>query len=225
MSEIAGRMAVQEGAKYLEKTYGGRGILLSGVPGVERGNVVILGGGNVGTNACKIATGMGANVTVLDVNGQALAYLDDIFPRQITTLYATGTTSAARWPGGSGDRRRPSARPGHPQARPPGGPGPDAAGRRRGGRGGGPGGCIATSHPTTHDGPHLCRGRHPPLLRGNMPGAVARTSTMALVNATLPYGLEAGRHGVEGACRADRGLLAGLNCYGGHCTCSAWPRP
>ena len=89
MSEIAGRMAVQEGAKYLEKTYGGRGILLSGVPGVERGNVVILGGGNVGTNACKIATGMGANVTVLDVNGQRLAYLDDIFPRQITTLYAT----------------------------------------------------------------------------------------------------------------------------------------
>ncbi len=89
MSEIAGRMSVQEGAKYLEKTYGGRGVLLGGVPGVERGNVVILGGGNVGTNACKIAVGMGANVTVLDVNLRRLAYLDDIFPRQITTLYST----------------------------------------------------------------------------------------------------------------------------------------
>ena len=84
MSEIAGRMSVQEGAKYLEKTFGGRGVLLAGVPGVARANVVILGGGNVGTNACKIAVGMGANVTILDVNPARLAYLDDIFPRQIT---------------------------------------------------------------------------------------------------------------------------------------------
>ena len=89
MSEIAGRMSVQEGAKYLEKTYGGRGVLLSGVPGVERGNVVILGGGTVGANACKMAVGLGANVTVLDVNLARLAYLDDIFPRQITTLFST----------------------------------------------------------------------------------------------------------------------------------------
>lgn len=89
MSEIAGRMSVQEGAKYLEKTFGGRGVLLAGVPGVARANVVILGGGNVGTNACKIAVGMGANVTILDVNPARLAYLDDIFPRQITTLYST----------------------------------------------------------------------------------------------------------------------------------------
>lgn len=89
MSEIAGRMAVQEGAKYLEKTYGGRGVLLAGVPGVEKGNVVILGGGNVGTNACKIAVGMGANVTVLDVNLRRLAYLDDIFDKRITTLYSS----------------------------------------------------------------------------------------------------------------------------------------
>ena len=89
MSEIAGRMSVQEGAKYLEKTFGGRGVLLAGVPGVERGNIVILGGGNVGTNACKMAVGMGANVTILDVNARRLAYLDDIFPKQITTLYST----------------------------------------------------------------------------------------------------------------------------------------
>lgn len=89
MSEIAGRMSIQQGAKYLEKTYGGRGVLLSGVPGVERGNVVILGGGNVGANACKMAVGLGANVTILDVDLQRLAYLDDIFPRQITTLFST----------------------------------------------------------------------------------------------------------------------------------------
>ena len=89
MSEIAGRMSVQEGAKYLEKTYGGRGVLLAGVPGVEKGNVVILGGGNVGTNACKIAVGMGANVTMLDIDLQRLAYLDDIFDKRITTLYST----------------------------------------------------------------------------------------------------------------------------------------
>ena len=221
MSEIAGRMAVQEGAKYLEKTYGGRGILLSGVPGVERGNVVILGGGNVGTNACKIATGMGANVTVLDVNGQRLAYLDDIFPRQITTLYATRDNirralaqadlviGAVLLPGRATPKlvlREDLAlmRPGAVVV--------DVAVDQ--------GGCIATSHPTTHDAPtfvvdgilHYCV--------ANMPGAVARTSTMALVNATLPYGLELAAQGVEGACRADRGLLAGLNCYGGHCTCS-----
>ena len=89
MSEIAGRMAIQEGAKYLEKTYGGRGVLLAGVPGVERGNVVILGGGNVGANACKVAVGMGANVTVVDVDLRRLAYLDDIFDKRITTLYST----------------------------------------------------------------------------------------------------------------------------------------
>ena len=89
MSEIAGRLSVQEGAKYLEKAFGGRGILLGGVPGVPRGSIAILGGGVVGTNACKIATGIGANVTILDVNSRRLAYLDDIFGSSITTLYAT----------------------------------------------------------------------------------------------------------------------------------------
>ncbi|HVO38280.1 MAG TPA: alanine dehydrogenase, partial [Spirochaetia bacterium] len=89
MSEIAGRLSVQEGAKYLEKEFGGRGILLGGVPGVQRGKVSVLGGGVVGTNACKIAVGIGANVTVLDINAKRLAYLDDIFGSSITTLYAT----------------------------------------------------------------------------------------------------------------------------------------
>ena len=219
MSEIAGRMAVQEGAKYLEKTYGGRGVLLAGVPGVEKGNVVILGGGNVGTNAAKIAVGMGANVTVLDVNGRRLAYLDDIFPRQITTLYATRdnivkaisqadlVVGAVLLPGRSTPKlvRR-----------------EDLAQMKQGAVivdvAVDQGGCVETTHATTHDDPvftvdgvvHYCV--------ANMPGAVARTSTQALVNATLPYGLELAAKGVEAACAADAGLLAGLNCYAGKCT-------
>jgi len=219
MSEIAGRMSVQEGAKYLEKTYGGRGVLLAGVPGVERGNVVILGGGNVGTNACKIAVGMGANVTVLDVDARRLAYLDDIFPRQITTLYSTRDNiqkalaqadlviGAVLLPG----RTTPKLVKREDLAlMKPGAVIVDVAVDQ--------GGCVETSHPTTHDDPifyvdgvvHYCV--------ANMPGAVARTSTLALVNATLPYGLELAAKGVEGACAADKGLLAGLNCYGGKCT-------
>jgi alanine dehydrogenase len=219
MSEIAGRMSIQEGAKYLEKTYGGRGVLLAGVPGVEKGNIVILGGGNVGTNACKVAVGMGANVTVLDVNASRLAYLDDIFPRQITTLYATRDNiqkaltqadlviGAVLLPGRTTPKlvRREDLK-----RMKPGAVIVDVAVDQ--------GGCVETSHPTTHDDPvfyvdgivHYCV--------ANMPGAVARTSTLALVNATTPYGLELAGKGVEAACRADKGLLAGLNCYGGKCT-------
>lgn len=219
MSEIAGRMAVQEGAKYLEKTYGGRGVLLAGVPGVEKGNVVILGGGNVGTNACKIAVGMGANVTVLDVNGRRLAYLDDIFPRQITTLYATRdnilkaiaqadlVVGAVLLPGRSAPKLIQKA---DLSVMKPGAVIVDVAVDQ--------GGCVETTKATTHDDPvflvdgvvHYCV--------ANMPGAVARTSTQALVNATLPYGLELAAKGVEEACTANKGLLAGLNCYGGKCT-------
>ena len=219
MSEIAGRMSVQEGAKHLEKAFGGRGILLAGVPGVERGSIVILGGGNVGTNACKIAVGMGANVTVLDVNGKRLAELDDIFPRQITTLYATRRNiqkaiaqadlviGAVLLPGRATPRliRREDL-----SLMKPGSVIVDVAVDQ--------GGCVETTHPTTHDDPvftvdgvvHYCV--------ANMPGAVARTSTQALVNATLPYGLALAEKGVEGACEADKGLLSGLNCYEGLCT-------
>lgn len=219
MSEIAGRMSVQEGAKYLEKPFGGRGVLLAGVPGVERGNVVILGGGNVGTNACKIAVGMGANVTILDVSAQRLAYLDDIFPKQITTLYSTRdnirksiaqadlVVGAVLLPGRSTPKlvkREDLA------LMKPGSVIVDVAVDQ--------GGCVETSHPTTHDDPvftvddvvHYCV--------ANMPGAVSRTSTLALVNATLPYGLQLADKGVEGACKADKGLMAGVNCYAGKCT-------
>lgn len=219
MSEIAGRMSVQEGAKYLEKPFGGRGVLLAGVPGVERGNVVILGGGNVGTNACKIAVGMGANVTVLDVSGPRLAYLDDIFPRQITTLYSTRdnirksiaqadlVVGAVLLPGRSTPKlvKREDL-----SLMKPGSVIVDVAVDQ--------GGCVETSHPTTHDDPvftvdgvvHYCV--------ANMPGAVSRTSTQALVNATLPYGLQLADKGVEEACKADKGLMAGVNCYAGKCT-------
>lgn len=220
MSEIAGRMAVQEGAKYLEKTFGGRGVLLGGVPGVERGNVVILGGGNVGTNACKIAVGMGANVTILDINLQRLQYLDDIFPRQITTLYATRdnilsaisradlVVGAVLLPGRAAPKlitRKDLSvmRPGAVIV--------DVAVDQ--------GGCVETTHATTHADPiftvdgivHYCV--------ANMPGAVARTSTQALVNATLPYGLKLAKMGLEPACKSDSGLMLGLNCYAGLCTC------
>lgn len=219
MSEIAGRMSIQEGAKYLEKTFGGRGVLLAGVPGVERGNVVILGGGTVGTNACKIAVGMGANVTILDVSARRLAYLDDIFPKQITTLYSTRENirkclshadlviGAVLLPGRAAPKlvRREDL-----SLMKPGAVIVDVAVDQ--------GGCFETTHATTHDDPvfqvdgivHYCV--------ANMPGAVARTATQALVNATVPYGLELASHGVEAACQADSGLLAGLNCYHGKCT-------
>lgn len=221
MSEIAGRLSIQEGAKYLEKTFGGRGVLLSGVPGVEKGNVVILGGGNVGTNACKVAVGMGANVTILDVDLRRLAYLDDIFPRQITTLYsnrrniqkaiaqADVVIGCVLLPGRAAPKliRKEDLK----QMR-PGSVIVDVAVDQ--------GGCVETTHATTHDEPvfivegvvHYCV--------ANMPGSVARTATLSLVNATTPYGLSLATLGVEKACREDKGLLAGLNCYGGKCTCA-----
>ena len=219
MSEIAGRMAVQEGAKYLEKTFGGRGVLLAGVPGVERGNVVILGGGNVGTNACKIAVGMGANVTVLDISGERLAYLDDIFPRQITTLYSTRDNilraiaqadlmiGAVLLPGRTTPKlvKREDL-----SSMKPGAVIVDVAVDQ--------GGCIETTHATTHDDPVFLLDGIVHYCVANMPGAVSRTSTLALVNATLPYGLALAAGGVEQACRDDFGLMSGLNCYDGKCT-------
>ncbi len=219
MSEIAGRMAVQEGAKYLEKTWGGRGVLLSGVPGVEKGNVVILGGGTVGTNACKIAVGMGANVTVLDVSGPRLAYLDDIFPRQITTLYATRdnilrsiaqadlVVGAVLLPGRSTPKL---VRKEDLKLMKPGAVIVDVAVDQ--------GGCVETTRATTHDDPVFLQDGVVHYCVANMPGAVARTSTLALVNATLPYGLALASKGAPAACTADPGLMQGLNICAGRCT-------
>lgn len=220
MSHIAGRLSIQEGAKYLEKTYGGRGVLLAGVPGVQKGNVVILGGGNVGTNACKMAVGMGANVTVLDVNLERLGYLDDIFGKQIATLYASRSNvleaiksadlvvGAVLVPGALAPKL---IRKEDLKRMKPGSVIVDVAIDQ--------GGNAETSHATTHDNPvyivdgvvHYCV--------ANMPGAVSRTATQALVNATLPYGLAIAGKGLETACAEDKGLLMGLNCYDGKCTC------
>lgn len=219
MSHIAGRLSIQEGAKYLEKTFGGRGVLLAGVPGVACGNVVVLGGGNVGTNACKMADGMGAHVTVLDLNLERLGYLDDIFNRRITTLYASRgnvleairqadlVVGAVLVPGATAPKL---IKKEDLKLMKPGAVIVDVAIDQ--------GGNTETSHATTHDDPiyevdgiiHYCV--------ANMPGAVPRTSTLALANATLPYGLKLASTGVEGACAADKGLMQGLNCYDGKCT-------
>ena len=219
MSEIAGRMSVQEGAKYLEKTYGGRGVLLAGVPGVQRGNVVILGGGTVGTNAAKIAIGMGANVTIVGVSTRRLAYLDDIFPRQVTTLFSTRANiqkaiaqadlviGAVLLPGRSTPKL---VKKEDLKLMKPGSVIVDVAVDQ--------GGCVETSHPTTHDEPIFVEDGVIHYCVANMPGAVARTSTRALVNSTLPMGLKLANMGAEAALAQDKGLMEGLNCYAGKCT-------
>ncbi|MGA2613919.1 MAG: alanine dehydrogenase [Spirochaetia bacterium] len=218
MSEIAGRLSVQEGAKYLEKEFGGRGILLGGVPGVQRGTVAILGGGVVGTNACKIAVGIGANVTVLDINAKRLAYLDDIFGSSITTLYATEANiesvlrtsdiviGAVLVPGETAPRLITRQ---HLSIMQPGAVIVDVAIDQ--------GGCAETSKPTTHDNPiyivdgvvHYCV--------ANMPGAVARSSTIALTSVTLQYGLAIAGSGLAAAARASQALRRGINTIDGRC--------
>ncbi len=219
MSEIAGRLSVQEGAKYLEKTFGGRGVLLGGVPGVTRGKIAIIGGGIVGINACKIAVGIGADVTVLDVNADRLAYLDDIFSTRITTLYSTNSNiekvlfesdlviGAVLVTGAKAPQL---VRRNHLSRMKKGAVIVDVAVDQ--------GGCVETSHPTTHDDPvfvvdgvvHYCV--------ANMPGAVALSSTQALTSTTLPYGLMIADNGLEHACRMSAPLRQGLNTYGGRCT-------
>jgi len=222
MSEVAGRMAVQVGAVQLEKEHGGKGILLSGVPGVRRGKVVILGGGVVGTNSAKLASGMGAETVVLDVNLNRLAYLDDIFGSRITPMYSDPAQIAkyvreadlviggVLIPGAKAPRLVSEKLITEMQE---GSVVVDVAVDQ--------GGCIETCHPTTHDNPtytlhgvvHYCV--------ANMPGAVAQTSTFALNNATIGYGLRLADHGVVEATRRDRALAHGVNTFNGHCTYKA----
>jgi alanine dehydrogenase len=219
MSEIAGRLSVQEGAKYLEKTFGGRGVLLGGVPGVGRGKVGIVGGGVVGTNACKIATGMGADVTILDVNAERLAYLDDIFGSRITTLYSTeaniekvlqesdliiGAVLLA------GAKAPTLISRNHLKMMKKGAVIVDVAVDQ--------GGCVETIKPTTHDKPVYVIDDVVHYGVANMPGAVALTSTNALTSTTLPYGLMIADMGLEAACKESSAIYKGVNVYLGACT-------
>jgi alanine dehydrogenase len=222
MSEVAGRMAIQVGAHYLEKMAGGRGILLGGVPGVPAARVVIIGGGVVGTNAAKIAVGMGAHVTMIDNNLERLRELDDIFLSKISTLASSAymihdaisnadlIVGAVLVPGASAPRL---VTRNMLKDVPNGAVIVDVAVDQ--------GGCIETTHPTTHSNPtyyvegvlHYCV--------ANMPGAVPRTSTFALTNATLPYAVKLANLGFLEAIRSDAGLKAGVNTYAGHCTYEA----
>ncbi len=220
MSEVAGRMAVQQGAKYLEKPMMGRGILLGGIPGVEPAYVVVLGGGVVGSNAAKIAAGLGANVIILDVNLDRLRYLDEIMPPNVSTLYSTQyavreqcrradlvigavLTTGARAPVLVPRDYLKEMKPGAVVV--------DVAIDQ--------GGCIETAKATTHQDPtyvidgivHYCV--------ANMPGAVGRTSTYGLTNATLPYVLRFAREGVLEPAKRDAGVAKGINVMDGKITC------
>ena len=219
MSEIAGRLSIQEGAKYLEKTFGGRGVLLGGVPGVKRGKVAIIGGGIVGTNACKIATGIGADVTILDVNPNRLAYLDDIFGSRITALYSTDANiemvlresdlviGAVLLPGAKAPQL---IKRFHLSEMKAGAVIVDVAVDQ--------GGCVETTRPTTHDDPIFVIDNVVHYCVANMPGVVALTSTQALTSTTLPYGLKIAELGLEEACKQSMAIYKGVNTYNGKCT-------
>jgi len=216
MSEVAGRMSIQEGAKYLEKPQMGRGILLGGVPGVAPANVLVLGAGTVGANAAKVAAGFGANIALLDTNLERLRYLDDVTPPNIDCLYSDRHAIRERLGWADlviGSVLIPGAKAPHLVTREdlalmkPGAVIIDVAIDQ--------GGCIATSRPTTHADPtyivddvvHYCV--------TNMPGAVGRTSTHALCNATLPYVLRLAAAGVATAARASRSIRSAVNVYEG----------
>jgi alanine dehydrogenase len=219
MSEIAGKLSIQEGAKYLERPFGGRGVLLGGVPGVARGKVSILGGGVVGTSAAKVAVGLGADVVILDVNANRLSYLDDIFNGKINTLFANETNivntikesdlvvGAVLIPGAKAPRL---IRAEHLSMMKKRSVIVDVAVDQ--------GGCVETTRPTTHNNPvftvddviHYCV--------ANMPGAVSLTSTVALTSYTTPYGIKIANKGVE-VVNGNQDLLYGLNTFNGKLTC------
>jgi alanine dehydrogenase len=222
MSEVAGRMSVQVGASYLEKEKGGRGVLLGGIPGVSPAKVVIIGGGIVGTHAAKIALGMGANTTIIDINLNRLRELDDIFGGRVQTLasnsytIAKATAEADLVIGG---------------VLIPGAAAPKLVTREmvsRMKKGAvivdvaiDQGGCIETARPTTHSDPayevdgvvHYCV--------TNMPGAVPHTSTLGLTNATFPYVMKLANQGAMAAVKSDAGLREGVNTHNGHLTYAA----
>ncbi len=222
MSEVAGRMAVQEGAKYLEAPQGGRGVLLSGLPGVEPSHVTILGGGVVGTNAAWMAAGLGARVCILDLNLERLRYLEDVMPANVTTVFSTRPAilellertdlliGAVLIPGARAPKLVTRA---DLRLMPKGSVVVDVAVDQ--------GGCIETCKPTTHDNPtfvvedvlHYCV--------ANMPGAVPRTSTFGLTNATLPWTQRLARLGARGAVEESTQMATAANMLAGEITCQA----
>ena len=216
MSEVAGKMSIQEGAKYLEKPMMGRGILLGGVPGVAPANVVVLGAGVVGHNAAKVAAGLGANVTLMDINLDRLRYLDDVMPANVTTVYSDPLTVRHYLKTADlviGAVLIPGARAPRLVSR------EDLKGMQNGAVivdvAIDQGGCVETARPTSHKDPtyivdgvvHYCV--------TNMPGAVGRTSTFALCNATAPYARAIANKGWDRAAAEDAGLAEGLNMRGG----------
>ena len=219
MSEVAGRMAIQEGAKYLEKTYGGKGVLLSGVPGVNPGTVVVIGGGIVGTNAAKMACGLGAKVYLLDTDLERLRYLSDVMPKNCFELMSNPATIRKLLPEADlviGAVLIPGAMAPRLVTR-------DMLGLMKKGSvivdvAIDQGGCVETAKATTHDDPiyevdgiiHYCV--------ANMPGAVSMTSTLALTNATLPYALILADKGYKIGARQHPDLAKGINVINGQVT-------
>ena len=212
MSEVAGRMAIQQGAKYLEKPVKGKGVLLGGVPGVQPGKVLVLGAGTVGIQAAKMAAGLGAHVTIMDINMKRLRYVNDVMPNHVVTDFSTELRirkhikthdlivgavllKGAKAPNLITKDMLKDMHPGTVIV--------DVAVDQ--------GGCIETTKPTTHEDPvyiiddvvHYCV--------ANMPGAVPYTSTIALTNVTLPYVLKLANNGWQSACRMDKSLEKGLN--------------
>jgi len=222
MSEVAGRMSIHEGAKFLERPFEGRGILLGGVPGVLPANVLVLGAGIVGANAAKTAAGLGANVILLDINLDRLRYIDDVMPPNVTTLYsdrhnildALPTTDlligAVLIPGAKAPRlvKRDDLK-----RMPKRAVAIDVAIDQ--------GGCMETSRPTTHSHPTYIEEDVVHYCVTNMPGAVGRTSTYALTNVTLPYVLQLARRGFDAAVQQNAALAQGVNIHRGKITSPA----
>jgi alanine dehydrogenase len=222
MSEVAGRMSIQQGAKYLERPFEGRGILLGGVPGVLPANVVVLGGGIVGANAAKVAAGLGANVVLLDVNVDRLRYIDDVMPPNVTTLYSDrhnildclGTADlligAVLIPGALAPKL---VRKADLKRMPRRAVIIDVAIDQ--------GGCVETARPTTHSKPTYIEEDIVHYCVTNMPGAVGRTSTYALCNVTLPYAVQLANLGLRAAIQKNAALAHGVNVHQGKVTNAA----
>ncbi len=219
MSQIAGRLSIQEGAKYLEKRFGGEGVLLAGVPGTPKANIVILGGGTVGMNACRIAVGMGASVTIIDISLKRLEYLDSLFGARVQTLVSNDANIEAAVKNADlvigsvlipGSQTPKLFKKKYLKEMKPGAVFVDVAIDQ--------GGCGESSRVTSHDDPVFVEDGVVHYCVGNMPGAVPRTSTIALTNATIHYGLKIASLGLAGACTDNPSVYSAVNTYDGKLT-------